>query len=107
MTCEPSGVVQRGETIWAANDKPLPGASSMMQLALDGEGLHRVGYAPAPALDAFRKLEDLSAVPGTAGLLATTGFDRFDADSAERDRYNGLLAWTPGHDPVVVVPTTR
>ncbi len=107
VTCEPSGVTRRGDALWIANDKPLPGASPMMRSRWTGDALAPITYANAPLLARARKLEDLAAIPGAQGLLAITGFDRIDPDDARSDVYNMLLVWTPGQAAQIVEPRTR
>jgi|GEM_PF-152949 len=113
VDAEISAVVYDGRRLVFASDKPIPGAARSAVFSLDyTDGALRpetFEYHTAPLIKAATKYEDFALTPDGKYVIAATGFDRIEPDSAELDLYNMLLIWPAGRSQVVriVAPTTR
>ncbi len=113
--CETSAVAYDGTDIIFASDKPIPGdnRSSVFSVPYHYDAQEGLSAAPvvyltaSPFVNAI-KYEDMTVTPDGRHIIATTGFDRVMADSAELDNYNTVLIWPSGSpDSVKVVsPST-
>ncbi|MFK3774759.1 hypothetical protein [Pseudomonas sp. NPDC089406] len=110
--CEVSAMVRVGDRLILANDKPIPGGSTLFSLPLEkdriGEGSPT--YLKSPAIDQSRKLEAMTLTLDGLHVIASTGFNRVgDERDASSDAYSTLLYW-PANQPEnarVVAPSTR
>jgi hypothetical protein len=96
---EPSALLRNGDDVLIANDKPLPGLSTVLSVPLkefsrDFIKSDAVTHVKAAAFENSSKLESLAAAPEWG--FAASDFDRITMDSPENDTYNNLLAWPAG-----------
>lgn len=115
--CETSAVVfcgdpKTGGTIYVASDKNTPQGSPLFRTSIAAEspiiadlGFSRwaiktndLGYVRTAPINKAKKYEDFALTPDRTWVLAITGFDRVDAQSAKMDEYNMLLAWQPNSE---------
>lgn len=110
--CEASAVVFADSRIIIASDKPIPGRTRSSVFAFEYAGSEPLQGAPTylsakPFLRAI-KYEDMTLTSDAAYVIATTGFDRVKADSADWDGYNTMLLWPVGKpDAVKLIAGTQ
>lgn len=104
---EISAVVFDGDRLIFASDKPIPGEqrSSVFAVGIGPDGIDdsALEYFTADAIVKASKYEDFALTVDERYILATTGFDRIDADSHALNAYNHLLIWPVGEPERVQV----
>jgi hypothetical protein len=108
VNAEVSAVAFDGERLLMASDKPIPGEERSACFALPmtdaGPDDSQLAYYTQPLIKQAVKYEDFALSADGRHVLATTGFDRLDADSNALNDYNHLLIWPLGKpDEVRVV----
>jgi len=110
VSCETSAIAYDGANLIMASDNPIPGEGRSPVFSIpyrhDMKGLSSapIVFFTAPSFVATVKYEGMTVTPDGAYVIATTGFDRIQPDSAEWDTYNMLLIWPAGSpDSVKVV----
>lgn len=103
VNVEISAVAWNGKRLVFGSDKHVPGEhrSPVFALDIDSHGVPQadsLAYYTAPLITGAAKYEDFALTDGGEHLIATTGFDRVDAETAEQDIFNRLLIW-PCDDP--------
>lgn len=101
VNAEISAVAWDGKRLVMASDKPIPGAHRSAVFALECNRerrpqAHTLTYYTAPLIRSAKKYEDFALTVSGDHIVATTGFDRYAADSAESHQYNQLLVWPSG-----------
>lgn len=112
VNVEISAVAWNGQRLVFGSDKQVPGAHRSPVFALDvadGEPIDdTLTYYTAELIATAEKYEDFALSDDSRYLIATTGFDRVDSETAEQDVYNRLLIWPCDRpDEVRVVADTR
>ncbi len=100
--CETSAIVAANGILYTASDRPIPGASSVMTLNLDGDIITRSGYVKIPTIVRLEKAEDFAVTPKGNRVFLASGFDRVAADSS-KDAFNTLLTWKVGQETKALV----
>lgn len=102
VNAEVSAVAWDGKRLVLASDKPIPGEGRSSVFALECHGgrpqPRTLVYYTAPLIRATRKYEDFALTVDGAYVIGTTGFDRVDPHSTDKNHYNQLLMW-PCDDP--------
>ncbi|WP_048306425.1 hypothetical protein [Halomonas sp. PR-M31] len=101
VNVEVSAVVYDGHRLILASDKPIPGAerSAVFAMNISDQGIpddSTLEYFTARAIQQATKYEDFALTADNKHVLATTGFDRIDAESHDLNDYNHLLIWPLG-----------
>ncbi|MDW7746662.1 hypothetical protein [Halomonas sp.] len=107
VNAEVSAVLFDGERLILASDKPIPGEARSAVFAVpmtpQGPDDSRLEYFTTPLIKQAVKYEDLALTADGRHVLATTGFDRIDAESHALNDYNHLLIWPLGEPERVQV----
>ena len=105
-SCETSAIIAANGILYTASDRPIPGASSVMTLNLDGDEITRSGYVEIPTIVRLEKAEDFAVTPKGNRVFLASGFDRVASDSSF-DAFNTLLTWKVGKEKkaLVIDPT--
>jgi len=107
VNAEVSAVLFDGERLILASDKPVPGEerSAVFAVPMTSQGPDdsRLEYFTTPLIQQAVKYEDLALTADGRHVLATTGFDRIDAESHALNDYNHLLIWPLGEPQRVQV----
>ncbi|GAB3682442.1 hypothetical protein [Salinisphaera aquimarina] len=102
VNAEVSAVAWDGRRLVMASDKDVPGDQRSPVFALDCvDGLPQpdsLQFYTADLIRTAEKYEDFALTAEGNHLIATTGFDRVDGQSAAMHHYNRLLIWPVG-DP--------
>ncbi|WP_199671467.1 hypothetical protein [Salinisphaera sp. Q1T1-3] len=97
VNVEISAVAWDGRRLVFGSDKNVPGRHRSPVFALeidDGRPVaDSLGFYTASLIKHAEKYEDFALSDDGQFLIATTGFDRVDDDSAAQDAYNRLLVW--------------
>ena len=97
VNAEVSAVAWDGHRLVMASDKNIPGAHRSPVFAMDcvdGRPQHdTLTYYTADLIRNAEKYEDFALTSSGTHLIATTGFDRLDTESAGLHHYNRLLVW--------------
>lgn len=97
VNAEISAVAWDGHRLVLASDKDVPGAERSPVFTVDlADGRPQPGtlrYYTAELIRTANKYEDFALTVEGGHLIATTGFDRVDTQSAALHHYNRLLVW--------------
>ncbi|MCM2973422.1 hypothetical protein [Larsenimonas suaedae] len=97
VNAEISAVAFDGHRLLMASDKPIPGKHRSAVFAVALEDHHpleeSLEYLTAPLIKQAIKYEDFALTVDGRYMIATTGFDRIDAESHALNDYNHLLIW--------------
>jgi len=97
VNAEVSAVVWDGRRLVMASDKNVPGEARSPVFAMDcidGRPQHdTIAYYTADLIRNAEKYEDFALTANGTHVIATTGFDRVDSQSAGLHHYNRLLVW--------------
>lgn len=96
--CETSAVVNLGDRLLIASDKPSPNKDlssvfSIPVLNAYPAVVNEVKYENSSVLKNASKIESMAKSPATNLFFAATAFDRIKTDSPEWDTYNRLMYW--------------
>lgn len=104
--CETSAIISANGILYTASDRPIPGASSVMTLNLDGDVITRSGYVEIPTIGRLKKAEDFAVTPRGNRVFLASAFNRVAADSSQ-DAFNTVLTWKVGkEDKALVIDPT-
>ena len=101
--CETSAVINLGDRLLIASDKPAPNSDVSAAFSIQVEStfpsvITDVKYETSPVLNNSTKIESMAKSPATDLFFAATAFDRIKTDSPEWDTYNRLVYWE-GENP--------
>ncbi len=95
VVCEPSAIAFYNDSIFLANDKPMPNTSAVSKAKfnklLDAENMEYLEDLP---LTKGFKYEDFAVSPDAKFVFLTTSFSWFDEEHAA---YNNLYYWQTGN----------
>ncbi|MBH04503.1 MAG: hypothetical protein CMP08_10340 [Xanthomonadales bacterium] len=112
VNVEISAVAWNGHRLVFGSDKSVPGDHRSPIFALDIDDhaapvAESLSYYTAGLITSAEKYEDFALTDGGDYLIATTGFDRADSQSAAQDVYNRLLIWPCGEPDSVKLIADR
>ena len=99
--CESSAVINLGDRLLIANDKPAPNENVASIFSIPVQSTYpavvkEVQYEQSIVLNNSSKIEAMAKSPATNVFFASTAFDRIKTDSPEWDTYNRLMYWEDG-----------
>ena len=103
VNAEVSAAAWNGSRLVMASDKNVPGAHRSPVFAVECDDQCRpradtIVHYTADLIQTAEKYEDFAPTAVGDHMIASTGFDRADSESAEQHVYNRLLIW-PVNDP--------